>query len=382
MIGSMNHWMGTPLLLLWLLAVLPYSISAVTTLQPSELLEGIQQGRFDILVDVRTVEEWNLGHLENATLAVDMAQNGVELPPELLDCQMGCSIVVYCRTGNRAGVAIERMISEFGFDTNNLFNGLGVSQWTEAGYPLDFSTESTDPNCSQRDSFCVTEAEETTTATVVSSPTTSPVVSLPSVITLSADELYEGMMSDRFAVVIDVRSRAEFEVGHIPNVTLIEGLAFSGVEPTLLLENNATCLYTACHIAVTCQTGARAGVAIERLQNEYNFTNTQFYNGGGTSQWQDAGYALDTNVDSVIPDCVVRSDMATLQRIVGGGSCRSCCSQTDESDSESDNVDGTNSDTSANDIMDSSAVSSLPSVPATLKLMTATNLIFWMATSR
>ncbi|KAG7339435.1 rhodanese-like domain containing protein [Nitzschia inconspicua] len=154
MIGSMNHWMGMPLLLLLLLAVFPYCITAVTTLQPNELFEGIQQGRFDILVDVRNMEEWNLGHLKNATLAMKLAQSGVGLPPELLDCEKGCSIVVYCHSGYRAGVAIERMVSDFGFDTNNLFNGLGVSQWTEAGYPLDFSAESTDPHCSQRDQAC------------------------------------------------------------------------------------------------------------------------------------------------------------------------------------------------------------------------------------
>ncbi|KAL3911291.1 MAG: hypothetical protein SGILL_007339, partial [Bacillariaceae sp.] len=59
--------------------------------------------------------------------------------------------------------------------------------------------------------------------------------SLPPVISISADELYNGMMADQFDVVLDVRSFAEFEAGHIPNVSFVEGLATSGVVPELLL---------------------------------------------------------------------------------------------------------------------------------------------------
>jgi rhodanese-related sulfurtransferase len=327
------------LLLLLLLLVGNHRVQAATTLEPSELYAGIQQGLFNILVDVRSSEEWDAGHLANATLAMNMASSGVELPPELLDCKT-CPIVVYCRSGSRAGVAINRMVSEYGFDTNNLFNGQGVSQWTEAGYPLDVSPESTDPQCSQRDEFCmsmVTETEETTSPT--SSPTVTPPTTAsatpPPVLTVSPDELYQGMMDDQFDMVLDVRSVAEFEEGHIPNVTFIEGLATSGVEPTLLLQNNATCRFSACKIAVTCRTGGRAGAAIERLQSEYGFVYTQFYNGGGVSQWQEAGYALDMSLDSVVPKCVsdpVNGTFGMIQRN-DDGSCNTCCNNKLQDDS-------------------------------------------------
>lgn len=351
------------------------SIHAATTLQPADLYEGIQQGLFDLVVDVRTQEEWDVGHLENSTFAMNLAQSEVPLPSELLACKdIGCPIVLFCRSGNRAGVAIERMVNEYGFDTNNLFNGLGVSQWTEAGYPLVTTPESTEPMCEQRNEFCELldeneeELEETVSPTTLA-PTTTTGTPLP-VLTISADELYKGMMNDQFHMVIDVRSIAEFEAGHIPNVTFIEGLAADGVEPTLLLDNNATCLYTACHIAVTCQTGGRAGVAITRLQNEFNFVYAQFYNGGGVSQWVSAGYDLVADSESVVPKCATgNGGMRMMQRNNGDGACDACCMGMGDVDDDmmlplnnetDDTIAGTSSGTNADSVNDMEASGVLP----------------------
>jgi rhodanese-related sulfurtransferase len=140
--------------------------NTTNVLQPNQLWEGIQIGKFNIFVDVRTVKEWESGHLENATLAENLAQDGVELPFELIGCSYNnnnnnnnknidtChpppNIVVYCRSGSRAEQAILRLEQEFGFDSTRLYNGLGVSQWTDAGYPLVTSSlESTDPQCNR-----------------------------------------------------------------------------------------------------------------------------------------------------------------------------------------------------------------------------------------
>lgn len=59
-----------------------------------------------VVIDVRTPEEFASGHLEGALLidiqAADFDERIGELDP-------AASYVVYCRSGNRAGVAIERM---------------------------------------------------------------------------------------------------------------------------------------------------------------------------------------------------------------------------------------------------------------------------------
>mgnify|MGYP003952192525 CR=1 FL=1 len=59
-----------------------------------------------VVIDVRTPEEFASGHLDGALLidiqAADFDERIGELDRE-------ASYVVYCRSGNRAGVAIERM---------------------------------------------------------------------------------------------------------------------------------------------------------------------------------------------------------------------------------------------------------------------------------
>eukprot|EP00549_Striatella_unipunctata_P020430 CAMPEP_0118682708 /NCGR_PEP_ID=MMETSP0800-20121206/5628_1 /TAXON_ID=210618 ORGANISM="Striatella unipunctata, Strain CCMP2910" /NCGR_SAMPLE_ID=MMETSP0800 /ASSEMBLY_ACC=CAM_ASM_000638 /LENGTH=171 /DNA_ID=CAMNT_0006579113 /DNA_START=163 /DNA_END=679 /DNA_ORIENTATION=- len=88
----------------------------------------IQNDAFDAVVDVRTVSEWeDTGIIENVTL--------IESMQSLSSTIEYCSIAVYCRSGSRAQSALEKMQNEFGFK-GPLFNGLGTSQWIDAGYPL------------------------------------------------------------------------------------------------------------------------------------------------------------------------------------------------------------------------------------------------------
>ena len=308
---------------------------------PLELQEGLTNGTFKILVDVRRTDEWSQGHIPNATFAENLALDGVQPPAEVMRCveQGNCPIVVSCRSGGRAAVAIERLINLFNATEDSLFNGQGVSQWTSAG--LKLSTDpSKDPMCEQRNNDNKCELMEDMEEEV-------EIQSLPPVISLSADELYNGMMAEQFDVVLDVRSFAEFEAGHIANVSFVDGLATSGVVPELLLfkqmgndgedanETMSSCRARACHIAVTCRSGNRAGVAIERLQKEFKFEFNQFYNGGGTLQWEQAGYPLVTTLESVIPKCALASVVSSLEDAVARnatldgidefGNCTSCC---------------------------------------------------------
>jgi rhodanese-related sulfurtransferase len=91
-----------------------------------------------VIVDVRSRDEWGGGHIHGATLVEDLAlfgtaSQGVGTPSLLTGCEY-CNIVVYCRSGKRAAVALE-VLANASF-VGYLYNGLGVNQWLNEGYPL------------------------------------------------------------------------------------------------------------------------------------------------------------------------------------------------------------------------------------------------------
>lgn len=70
-----------------------------------------------IIIDVRTPEEYEAGHLEGAQL-LDL--NGGQFAAELPNLDPEAEYVVYCRSGNRSGQAVA-MMTEAGFtDVTNL----------------------------------------------------------------------------------------------------------------------------------------------------------------------------------------------------------------------------------------------------------------------
>lgn len=105
-----------------LAVTLLFSTAACTT------TEAIDTGSVTAVIDVRTVEEFNAGHLEGAlNIPVeigDFAGTISELDPE-------GNYLVYCRTGRRSGLAIEQM-TQLGFknlsNLGSLENASSVTQ--------------------------------------------------------------------------------------------------------------------------------------------------------------------------------------------------------------------------------------------------------------
>ncbi|WP_052667474.1 rhodanese-like domain-containing protein [Nitriliruptor alkaliphilus] len=85
-----------------------------------------------VVIDVRTPEEFDAGHVDGALL-IDVQQPDFEA--RVSELPLDEAYFVYCRTGNRSGQAIERM-RELGF--TDLVNGGGFDELAEAG--LDTST--------------------------------------------------------------------------------------------------------------------------------------------------------------------------------------------------------------------------------------------------
>lgn len=69
-------------------------------------------------IDVRTVEEYNAGHLEGA---IHIPYDEIEQKIQTISADKTADIQLYCRSGRRSGIALETL------------RGLGYSKVTNAG---------------------------------------------------------------------------------------------------------------------------------------------------------------------------------------------------------------------------------------------------------
>jgi rhodanese-related sulfurtransferase len=89
-----------------------------------ELIDGGAQ-----VVDVRTASEHGVSHIEGS------AHMPIErLDEEVQQLDRDRPVVVYCRGGNRSGVAAEALRAS-GWDAHSIDGGLVA--WTEAGLPVE-----------------------------------------------------------------------------------------------------------------------------------------------------------------------------------------------------------------------------------------------------
>ncbi len=91
---------------------------------------------------------------------------------------------------------------------------------------------------------------------------------------ISAEEAYE-MMASQEVVVVDVRTREEYNVGHIENAVLVPNESIGSEMPEALPDKEATLL-------IYCRSGRRSKDAAQKLlalgyQNVYDF--------GGVIDW-------------------------------------------------------------------------------------------------
>lgn len=90
-----------------------YSLSSPFLISAAEAKSRLAQGQFDVVLDVRTNLEYNLGHYPGAA-HVPTAEIPVAVPRMFPDKQT--RILVYCNTGQRSRYATE------------LLQGLGYKQ--------------------------------------------------------------------------------------------------------------------------------------------------------------------------------------------------------------------------------------------------------------
>ncbi len=89
------------------------------------------------LLDVRTPEEFNQGHLKNA---LNYNISSPEFESQLSKLDKSKPVLVYCLSGGRSGSAAEVMASK-GFTEIYNMQG-GIMKWNAANKPMDISTPS------------------------------------------------------------------------------------------------------------------------------------------------------------------------------------------------------------------------------------------------
>lgn len=98
-------------------------------LSPEELAARLAAGKVR-LIDVRTSEEVAEGVIPGAEhIPLD------RFDPAALDLSDGREVVLYCRSGNRSGVAGEKLAAATGAPAQHLEGG--IIAWEAAGQPLD-----------------------------------------------------------------------------------------------------------------------------------------------------------------------------------------------------------------------------------------------------
>ena len=105
-------------------------------------------------------------------------------------------------------------------------------------------------------------------------PTEEDAPSKAAYLKISAEEAYE-MMASQEGVVVDVRTREEYDGGHIENAVLVPNESIGSEMPEALPDKEATLL-------IYCRSGRRSKEAAQKLlslgyQNVYDF--------GGVIDW-------------------------------------------------------------------------------------------------
>lgn len=101
-------------------------------LSPNEFKDLLDSGDYK-LIDVRTIEEYNDGHLKNSEL-IDFYKTS-EFESYINSLDKNGKYLIYCRRGNRSDQALNIM-KQKGFKNVSDLEG-GYTAWTATGLPVE-----------------------------------------------------------------------------------------------------------------------------------------------------------------------------------------------------------------------------------------------------
>ena len=107
-------------------------LAEVELIDSQELKKRIENSKEElILLDVRTLEEYQSGHIKNS---INIPHDQLILNVNVLDQYRNQPIVVFCRSGRRAQLVIETLI-ENKFDQIVDLEG-DIVAWKRSGFPV------------------------------------------------------------------------------------------------------------------------------------------------------------------------------------------------------------------------------------------------------
>ena len=105
-------------------------VKKIDSVEANKLITDNEINPDFVILDVRTPEEFNSGHIENA---INIDYKSTNFKDEVKKLDKNKIYVVYCHSGRRAAASGDIM-EQLGF--KNIYNIGGVLQWQEAGYKL------------------------------------------------------------------------------------------------------------------------------------------------------------------------------------------------------------------------------------------------------
>ena len=115
---------GSILVLLAVILLLPSKRAAYTHIAHEEARKMMAKDNGHIVVDVRSREEYDAGHIPGAIL-IPNETIGTKQPDQLPDLSQ--IILLYCRSGNRSKQAAQKLVA-MGY--KNVFDFGGINSWT------------------------------------------------------------------------------------------------------------------------------------------------------------------------------------------------------------------------------------------------------------
>jgi hydroxyacylglutathione hydrolase len=111
----------------WYMKALP--VDSLNLISVQDLKDKIEKNEEIMLLDVRSDEEWDEGHIDGAKhIYVGYLEENLDKVPQ------GCPIVVYCDSSRRSNIAAS-ILKKNGY--NEVYNVLGsMTAWKNAGYPV------------------------------------------------------------------------------------------------------------------------------------------------------------------------------------------------------------------------------------------------------
>lgn len=109
------------------------SDGALETVSPESAAETIESNPDVVVLDIRTPEEFAGGFIEGA---VNIDFYAADFNDQLASLDKDAEYVVYCRSDNRSGQAMD-VFADLGFQTVTEIDG-GIVAWYETGLPVVF----------------------------------------------------------------------------------------------------------------------------------------------------------------------------------------------------------------------------------------------------